>query len=265
MRDPFEGGSPDEGADGVSGRAPRRGMSHDPAEAVSSTVRHVLDRIEGPVHQRVTVGLQLFLFVGTGLALWQGQWLAAATTGAILVVTVLPLLLGRRFAVFIPPEIEVLAVVFVFASLFLGEVRGYYARFWWWDVALHTASGFLLGILGFLLVYVMNEKEEIDFHMKPAFVALFAFMFAVGMGALWEIFEFSMDQLFGMDMQKAMLGDPSGLTDTMWDLIVDTVGAAVIAVLGFGWLSRAGTDSFLERWIHAFVEANPRLFDGGGD
>jgi len=105
-------------------------------------------------------------------------------------------MLGRRFDVQIPPQFEVLAVVFVYASLFLGEVHGYYIRFWWWDAILHVGSGFLLGILGFLLVYVLNEHENVDLHMWPRFDALFAFMFAVGMGALWEIFEFAMDRSF---------------------------------------------------------------------
>lgn len=217
-------------------------------------------RITRPTHRRVTVGLQIVLSVGAVLALFQGQWLSGLVTFGVVVVTLLPVILGRRFRVFIPPEFEALAVVFIFASLFLGEVRGYYTRFWWWDVALHTASGFLLGILGFLLVHVLNEKEEVELHMKPAFVAFFAFVFAVGMGALWEIYEYGMDAIFGLDMQKEMLGDPSGLTDTMWDLIVDTVGAVLIAVLGYGYLRAAGNESFLERWIESFVEGNPRLF-----
>ena len=212
------------------------------------------------VHKRLTLVLQGILLVGMALAVWNRQWLTALTTAAVILTTLLPLILGRRFRVFIPPEFEVLAVVFLFASLFLGEVRGYYLRFWWWDIALHTASGFLLGILGFLLVHVLNETENVEVHLRPRFVALFAFMFAVGLGALWEIFEYSMDVIFGMDMQKAMLGDPSGLTDTMWDLIVDTVGAAVIAVMGFGYLRTQGNQSFLEQWIDRFIEGNPRLF-----
>jgi hypothetical protein len=205
------------------------------------------------IHRWVTIVLQSLLVIGIGLALWEGQWLTALTTGAILFVTLLPMVLGRRLELHIPPEFEALTVVFVFASLFLGEVRGYYVRFWWWDIVLHTASGFLLGILGFLLVYVLNEKEDIELHMKPGFVALFAFMFAVGLGALWEIFEFGMDQFFGFNMQK-------GLVDTMWDLIVDAIGALVISLLGYSYLRTAGTESFLEQWILRFIEGNPRLF-----
>jgi len=206
------------------------------------------------IHKWLTLFLQLTLLIGAILAVMQGRWLAAIATAGIIIMTFLPLMLGRRFAVHIPPEFEVLAVVFMYASLFLGEVHGYYVRFWWWDAILHVGSGFLLGILGFLLVYVLNEHDNVDLHMRPRFVALFAFMFAVGIGALWEIFEFAMDQLFGLTMQK------SGLIDTMWDLIVDTVGAAVIALLGWSYLRNAGNSSFLERWITAFVSANPRLF-----
>lgn len=206
------------------------------------------------LHKRLTLFLQLTLLIGVILAVMQGRWLAAIATTGIIVVTFLPLILGRRFAVRIPPEFEVLAVVFVYASLFLGEVRGYYVRYWWWDGVLHAGSGFLLGILGFLLVYVLNERDDVDLHMQPRFVALFAFMFAVGMGAIWEIFEFVMDQSFGLNMQK------SGLIDTMWDLIIDTVGAMFISLIGWSYLSKAGSSSFLERWISTFVASNPRLF-----
>lgn len=206
------------------------------------------------VHRALTLFLQATLLAGAILFGFQGRWSAAAVTLAIIVVTLLPLVLGRRFDVRIPPEFEFLAVVFVYASLFLGEVHGYYVRYWWWDAVLHTGSGFLLGVLGFLLVYILNERPDVDIHMRPRFVALFAFMFAVGMGALWEIFEFAMDQIFGMNMQK------SGLVDTMWDLIVDSIGAAVISLLGWAYLRTAGSNSFLERWIEGFIQANPRLF-----
>lgn len=219
--------------------------------------------LEKSIHERLTFLLQAILLVGVVLSLWNGRWFAAATTAAIILITLLPILLEKRFRVFVPPEFEFLAILFVFASLFLGEVLDYYNRLWWWDLMLHTVSGLLLGISGFLLVYVMNESDMFSLDMSPGFVALFAFMFAVGMGAVWEIFEFAMDQFFGLNMQKEMLGDPSGLTDTMWDIIADTAGAAVISVLGLGYLRTAGSESFLERWIGSFIEANPGMFRRG--
>lgn len=212
------------------------------------------------IHRRLTLFLQAVLAAGMVAAVWEKQWLTAVLTVGIIGITLVPVLLARRFRVYIPPQFQLLAIAFIFASLFLGEVGGFYTRFWWWDIVLHTGSGFLLGIIGFLLVHVLNETEKIGVYLKPGFVAFFAFLFSVGTGALWEIFEFGMDSLVGMNMQKGMLGDESGLTDTMFDLMVDTLGALVIAVLGFKYLKTAGTKSFLERWIVDFIARNPHLF-----
>ena len=73
------------------------------------------------------------------------------------------------------------------------------------------------------------------------------------MGGIWEIFEFGMDSFFGLNMQK------SGLVDTMWDLVVDTIGALVISLLGYFYLKR-GDSLIFDRVIHRFVKRNPQLF-----
>ena len=74
------------------------------------------------IHKRLTIFLQLTLLIGVIFAVVQGRWFAATVTAGIIVITLLPLVLGRRFAVHIPPEFVVLAVVFTYASLYLGEV-----------------------------------------------------------------------------------------------------------------------------------------------
>lgn len=205
--------------------------------------------------------LQTVMAAELALLIYEHLWVSSVRLLAVMAITAAPMLLGRRLPVRIPPEYDVLAILFVFAALFLGEFRSYYARLWWWDIALHATSGLLLGVVGFLLVYVLNENRRIDLHMRPGFVALFAFAFAVTGGTLWEIFEFGMDQVLGTTMQKPMLGDPSGLTDTMWDLIVDALGAAIVSCFGW-WNMRRNVHSFLEVWIEKFLERNPRLFRG---
>ena len=212
------------------------------------------DALNYLAHRRVSYFLKIVLALGACLLVLQGRYQAALEVSFILCITFLPVLLGQRFQVKIPHEFESLAVIFVYFSLFLGEIQGYYARFWWWDIVLHAGSGFLLGILGFLLVYVLNEKEDVELDLHPKFIAFFAFLFAMGMGAIWEICEFTADQMLGTTMQK------SGLVDTMWDLIVDGVGALVISILGWGFLKTRDRDSFLEKWIDSFIEKNPRLF-----
>lgn len=211
------------------------------------------------IHRGLTLVLQLIMLIGLGVSLYERQWLNFAAISGILLLTALPMLILRRLEIYIPPEFELLTISFIFAALFLGEIQDFYGRFWWWDLALHTTSGVLLGILGFLLVYVLNETPRLDVHMQPGFVAFFAFCFALTVGALWEIFEFAMDRLAGTNMQKLFLGDPSGLTDTMWDLAVDTLGALAIALAGYLYMKR-GMTSFIVPWIQRFIAGNPRLF-----
>ena len=104
------------------------------------------------------------------------------------------------------------------------------------------------------MIFILNERPDISLDIKPNFMAIFAFTFAVSLGVVWEIFEFFMDQLFNMNMQG------SGLVDTMWDLIVDSIGALAISVLGAIYYKRMNHESFLEKWLDNFIRSNPKLF-----
>lgn len=106
------------------------------------------------LHRRIKLGLQVILAVGLVVEIYEAQWLNAALVLFIVVVTFLPSFLARGLDLFVPPELELMTIGFVFAAVFLGETRDYYGRFWWWDILLHATSGGLLGVLGFLLVRV---------------------------------------------------------------------------------------------------------------
>ncbi|MGH1470645.1 MAG: hypothetical protein ACRBCS_05590 [Cellvibrionaceae bacterium] len=211
------------------------------------------------IHWWIVLVLHVVLGVELIFTVINGHWINVFLILAIMSLMLIPILLGHKFQLDIPSEFQILAIIFVFASLFLGEVRSYYEKLWWWDIVLHGSSGLLLGILGFLLIYILNENEQAEIHMRPRFVAFFAFLFAIAVGALWEIAEFAADQLLGTNMQKPMLGDDSGLTDTMYDLVVDTIGALIISILGWSYMVRQEV-SFIEKWIRKFIRRNPHLF-----
>jgi len=202
----------------------------------------------------IGLGLKLLIALGGILLLLDGKYQEAAASLAILVVTFLPYFMRNLLHFRIPVEFETLSIVFIYITLFLGEVQGFYVKFWWWDLVLHMSSGLLGGMTGFLLVYVLNNNKKINLNLTPEFIALFAFMFAMGMGALWEIFEFAMDNLFGLKMQQ------DSLLDTMSDLIVDCGGGLIMSLLGYLYLSRKGKDHFLKQIIRKFVNSNPGIF-----
>jgi len=155
----------------------------------------------------------------------EGMWLVAFSGAAILLLTFAPALIERRLRVPLPVEFTLLTCIILFASFVLGEVRDFYERIWWWDLALHGLSAMLMGFIGFLTVYVFHMTHRLK--IKPHHVAAFTFGFAVTIGTLWEIFEFLMDWYVGTNMQK------SGLVDTMTDLIINAFGALVAATTGF--------------------------------
>lgn len=188
------------------------------------------------------------------------RWMHAFLVIGVMTATAVPVVVRKKSGMTIPSELQIMAILFVFATLFLGEVRAYYERIWWWDLALHATAGLLLGLFGFLIVYILNDNDHVDLRMRPSFVTLFAFFFGVGIGALWEIFEFGMDQIFGFNMQKPMGADPSGLTDTMWDLIVDALGAATMSFIGWHNIKdvRRGR---IDGWVRQLIERNPQLFE----
>ena len=211
------------------------------------------------IHRILILLLLLLMVVEWIILLIDQRWLSAFLATLIIGALFLPVLFRTHMEVDIPAEFHILAVLFIFASLYLGEIQGFYQKFWWWDMALHATAGLLMGIVGFLLVYLLNASRRVEVQMTPLFISFFAYLFAIAIGTFWEIFEFSMDQLVGTTMQKPMLGDPSGLTDTMWDMIVNALGALAISGLG-GWYMKQREHSFIEVWIRKFIEHNPRLF-----
>lgn len=218
-------------------------------------------RLARRAHLGVLLILQTIMAVELVLLVARGQWMHVFLVAAVMAGTLAPELLRRRLPIEIPSEVQILAILFVFASIFLGEVRDYYERIAWWDQALHGTAGLLLGLLGFLIVYVLNESKSVQIQMRPSFVALFAFAFAIAIGTLWEIFEFAMDQIFSLNMQKPMMGDSSGLTDTMWDMIVNAAGAAIISLGGWRYIRRARR-RHVDTWVARFIRRNRRWTRG---
>lgn len=197
------------------------------------------------------------LLSGATWAIIQRNYLEAVLIVALSCISLSPYFIGRRYAITLPAEFELVAIIFLYASLFLGEMGDFYNRFAWWDTILHTGSGFLLGVVAFVLVFTLNQRPDVHLTLDPFFLCLFAFCFAVAAGAIWEIFEYAMDRTFGLNMQK------SGLVDTMWDLIVDTIGALVVSIMGYAYLKH-GRESFINDWIRNFARKNPHLFKRKG-
>lgn len=156
-----------------------------------------------------------------------------------LVVMMLPTFIHRKWKIVVPSIIVILYYIFLYCAIYLGEVRNFYYLIPHWDDILHAFSGAMLGALGFILVDLLNRDTQIRVQLSPFFVSLFAFCFALTVGAIWEIYEFSFDALLGLNMQKhttqagiGLIG-ADALSDTMWDIIIDASAALLVSIVGF--------------------------------
>jgi uncharacterized membrane protein YjdF len=158
--------------------------------------------------------------------------------GVGVLCTFLPSMLERKLKLELPNYMHIAYVMFLYAAIYLGEVRNFYYDVPQWDTMLHISSGVMLGALGFFVVDLLNRDGKVRMQLSPLFVAIFAFGFAVTLGTMWEICEFTFDSLFDGNMQKYMLQDrtplvgQAALLDTMKDLVVDVLGALVTCIIG---------------------------------
>lgn len=156
-----------------------------------------------------------------------------------ILAVILPGVLDRKWSFGIPDYVYTTYFIFLYCAIFLGSVLGFYSLIPQWDTILHAISGAMLGVLGFCLVSVCNRSEKIPVNLTPFFVALFAFCFALAVGAVWEIYEYTGDGLLGMNMQRFNLSDGTALQgraalyDTMKDIIVDAISALIVAIIGY--------------------------------
>lgn len=217
------------------------------------------------------------------------QWERFFTCILTLILFLTPLFAERKLHIKLPTALEITVLIFIFCAEVLGETACFYIKYPLWDMMLHTVNGFLFAAFGFCLVDLLNENRSAKFHLSPSFLALVAFCFSMTIGIFWEFFEYSMDHLFALDMQKdtvltafqsVTLDETKqnipiavqeitrtvietangeryviegyldvGLTDTLKDLFVNFIGAAVFSLIGRIYVRQRGKNSIAAAFI----------------
>lgn len=192
--------------------------------------KEVTEEVRQPT-DAVIVLLTLTLVVGFGAALKQVNIISMGMIILTFLIMMIPRTVRRYANMELPLIIEIYAVIFVYASIFLGTLQGYYDKYWWWDLALHSTSALFFGLGGFIILLGVFKEEKIK--ASPKTIAMFTFAFALSIGALWEIIEFTLDNI-----QGGTYWQDGSLFDTMTDLIVDAIGGFVSSLAGYLYLTR---------------------------
>ena len=258
--------------------------------------RHLGPQLKAVIRRQPTVFavytvLRLIVLATLVSSIIRGEYESAFICLLVLVLFVLPFFIQQNFGIELPSTLEIIILLFIFASEILGELKCYFITYPHWDSMLHTTTGFLCAATGFALIDILNRNSKIKFQLSPIYVAVAAFCFFMTVGVLWEFFEFGMDRLFMMDMQKdtvvnaitSVMLDPTnsnipvtidgitsvtingqelglggyldiGLYDTMGDLFVNFIGAVVFSTIGYFYIKQRGKGKLAKAFIPTITE-----------
>lgn len=248
-----------------------------------------------PVVFVVYLVLRLIVIATLVSSILRGEYESAFICLLVLVLFMLPFFIQQNFGIELPSTLEIIILLFIFAAEILGELGCYFITYPHWDLMLHTTTGFLCAATGFALIDILNRNSRIKFQLSPVYVALVAFCFSMTVGVMWEFFEFGMDRLFHMDMQKdtiihsvtSVMLDPTnsnipvtvdditsvsingqdlgfdgyldiGLYDTMEDLFVNFIGAAVFSTIGYFYIKHRGKGKLAKAFIPTITQESER-------
>ena len=257
----------------------------DTARRLKATIR------QQPAVFAVYVVLRLIVVAELVLSILRGEYESAFICLLVLILFILTFFIQQNFGIQLPTTLEIIILLFIFAAEILGELEGYFITYPNWDTMLHTTTGFLCAATGFALIDILNRNSRIKFQLSPIYVALAAFCFSMTVGVLWEFFEFGMDRLFHLDMQKdtvvqsitSVMLDPTnsntpitidgihsvavngndlgfdgyldiGLYDTMEDLFVNFIGAVTFSVIGYFYIKHRGKGKLARAFIPTLSE-----------
>lgn len=160
---------------------------------------------------------------------------------AMSIVLISPRLL-KKFANFeAPVEVHISVTAFAFLGLVLGDGLNFYGKIGWWDSLLHFTSGIILSFIALWLLQMLILRRKYLF-MHRALLYIFVVAFSLAVGAVWELCEYTVDDIFNTNNQQYMattrativssddepLEGHDALADTMKDLALDLAGAILV-------------------------------------
>ncbi len=162
------------------------------------------------------------------------------------IIFLAPRILKKGANIIVPTELHVLIAMLAFGALVLGDTQSFYSIYPWWDSFLHFIGGIILSLTGYWIIkLIMQEKSEY-IYLNKVFTVIFVICFSLAAGAVWEIWEYSYDEVLGENSQRhsIVVEDPTlgkqyvgkvghdALNDTMKDLMLDLGGSIVACTYG---------------------------------
>ncbi|QPV63008.1 hypothetical protein I7X12_20230 [Halosimplex litoreum] len=189
--------------------------------------------------QRQLTWLMELVMLGVFLVgVWETNVKIIANAGVALLIAQLVPVLERDYGVPLDAGLTlwITSAVFLHAFGTIGTGQeSFYASVWWWDHMTHALSSSVVAGVGYATVRALDEHSD-TVSLPPRFVFVFILLFTLAYGVFWEIIEFTIGVVASIAGTETILTQ-YGLTDSLWDLIYNTLGAVVVATWGTAHLN----------------------------
>ena len=168
------------------------------------------------------------------------QDLFKAVTAATIVVILMSMNKLISFTKIELPDAMITAIYsFIVVAMFLADELSFYSKILYLDKLEHLASGVILFCFAKAIYdhITANDDPKSSNTLIPI---LFCTFFAIAMAGCWEILEFSLDHLLGLNCQRG------SLWDTMTDIICGTSTSVLTGVYQYIRLTKKAQNPMTE-------------------
>ena len=157
------------------------------------------------------------------MAVVRGSWTWVFSGIIALFLCMVPTIVNWKWKDTVPMAIDILATLALLIHIG-GEVTAAYFILPHYDTVAHFTSSLLIACIAFVAIYALDRYWG-GLSMDIYVMAFFVVIMAMALGVAWEFTEWASDLYTGSWAQR-------GNQDTMGDLLIDTLGGIVMAIIG---------------------------------
>ncbi len=197
----------------------------------------------------------------------------------VMIMFLFPWLIELILKIKLPDVIIIVVLLFIFSAVILGEINSFYMRYPIWDVMLHTISGFVSTVCGYMIFIKKISRSSHTTGSEYFYILIAAVSLSMTIAVFWEFYEFGMDQIMFRDMQKdtiihtiksVKIGSSKSLTvlNNIAEVTIDGIKLDIDGYLDIGLYDTMkdllnnlfGTVLFVLIWLGRKEKVNKYLF-----
>lgn len=126
---------------------------------------------------------------------------------------------------------RILLSLLIFLAQCLGTTLNFYDLYDNWDLIVHFIFGIVMFIVGYD-IFSNLDKRYCDIKLNKKIKIIFSILFALSVGSIWEMYEYSVDGILNLDTQRTgeLIGRMA-IKGTMTDLFSPTIGTLLTVIM----------------------------------